>query len=170
MSAETDADEKRLEFEGTAEIRGDKDDLWAFISDPENLVDCVPGARDIERHSEREYSFVIEQEIGFFSAVFDGESELVEMNEPDWIVAEGSAYDRTTGSTFEVLAAMEMADADGGAVELVYTADVTFTGGVANHAARFVRRVIDAKVEEYFENVRAAFEGDAAGGGGETFA
>jgi carbon monoxide dehydrogenase subunit G len=160
MSDEDASDDggKTLEFEDTVEIGGSKDDLWAFISDPENLVECVPGAREIERLSEREYSFVIEQGIGNFSAVFDGDVELVEMNEPDWIVADGSAYDRGTGSTFDVVAAMEMTDEAEETVQLAYTAEVTFTGGVATYAARWVRRVVSSRVDEYFDNIRAQFE------------
>ncbi|MEF8756733.1 MAG: SRPBCC domain-containing protein [Halobacteriales archaeon] len=156
----TDDDGKTLEFEDTVAIDGTKNELWAFISQPENLVDCVPGAQDIERLSEREYTFVIEQSIGNFSAVFDGDVELVEMNEPDWIVADGSAYDRGTGSTFDVLAAMEMnADGESG-VELAYSADVAFTGGVAAYAATWIRRVVSSRVDEYFANIKAEFEGD----------
>lgn len=149
-----------LEFEGIVELEGGKDDIWTFISDPENLLDCVPGAREIERHSKREYTFTIEKEIGFFSAVFDGDAELVEMNEPRWIVADGSAYDRGTGSTIDVLAAMEMTETDRKTVELVYNADVTFTGGVAKHGARWIRRIIDWQVEEYFSNIKAEFESE----------
>lgn len=147
-----------LEFEGSIELEGSKDEIWRFISDPENLLDCVPGAREIERHSKREYTFTIEKEIGFFSAVFDGDAELVEMNEPRWIVANGSAYDQATGSTFDVLAAMEMTETDRETVELVYNADVTFTGGVAKHGAKWIRRVIDWQVEEYFGNIQTEFE------------
>ena len=152
-----DDDGKTLEFEDTVEIGGDKDDLWVFISDPENLVDCVPGAKDVERVTEREYEFVIEQGIGRFTVTLDGDVELVEMDEPDAIVADGSAYDGGTGSTFSGVAAMEMHGDD--PVELAYTAEMTFTGGVASLGARLVGRVVRSNVEEYFENIRDRFEG-----------
>lgn len=172
MTGATAADDggKTLEFEDTVRLDGSKEDLWPFISDPENLVVCVPGAREIERHSEREYSFEIEQSIGNFSAVFDGDVELVELNEPHWIVADGSAYDRGTGSTFDVVAAMEMTDEDDETIALAYTAEVTFTGGVATYAARWIKRVIRKRVEEYFRNIRSEFEGGPAAEETETFA
>lgn len=156
---ESGTDGKTIVFEDVVQISGSKDDLWAFISDPENLVDCVPGAQDVERLSETEYTFVIEQGIGYFTAVFDGDVELVEKNEPEWIVADGSAYDRGTGSTFDVIAAMEMRDADVDTVELAYTVEFTFTGGVATYASRWIRRVISTRVDEYFDNIRAKFDG-----------
>ena len=165
MAAEkAERDGTQLEFEDTVEIGGDKDDLWTFISDPENLVDCVPGAKDIERHSEREYTFVIEQGIARFTVTLDGDVELVEMNEPDFIVAQGSAYDGGTGSTFEGLAAMEMTKNGDDSVDLAYTAELSFTGGVASLGARIVRRVVRSNVEEYFDNIRAEFEGEGDDG------
>jgi carbon monoxide dehydrogenase subunit G len=162
MATRTDEEETgaQLEFEGAVEIEGTRDELWAFISDPENLVDCVPGAEEVQRRSDREYSFVVEQGIGRFTVTLDGEVELVEMDEPDFVVADGSAYDGGTGSTFEGLAAMEMSGDD--PVDLAYTAEMTFTGGVASLGARLVRRVIRSNVDEYFDNIRAEFEGEGA--------
>jgi carbon monoxide dehydrogenase subunit G len=162
MATRTDEEETgaQLEFEGAVEIEGTRDELWAFISDPENLVDCVPGAEEVQRRSDREYSFVVEQGIGRFTVTLDGEVELVEMDEPDFVVADGSAYDGGTGSTFEGLAAMEMSGDD--PVDLAYTAEMTFTGGVASLGARLVRRVIRSNVDEYFDNIRAEFEGEEA--------
>jgi carbon monoxide dehydrogenase subunit G len=149
-------DESQLVFEESVEIPATKVDAWERISDPESLVECVPGAEDIERHSDREYTFEIVQTIGPFTVTLDGDVELVEMNEPDWIVADGSAYDDTTGSQFDVLAAMEMTEA-GESVELAYRADLSMTGGVATVGARLARRVIGSNVETYFENVRQQF-------------
>lgn len=154
-----DEDGKQLEFEDTVEIGTTKDEAWDFISDPENLVDCVPGAEDIERLSEREYTFEIVQGIARFTITLDGDVELVEMNEPDWIVADGHAYDASTGSDFDVLAAMEMTETDDATVELAYRAELTMTGGVASIGARLARRVIASNVEDYFDNIKAELDG-----------
>jgi hypothetical protein len=161
MSVDQSADDsgKQLEFEDTVAIGTTKSEAWEFISDPENLVDCVPGAQEIERLSEREYTFEIVQGIARFTITLEGDVELVEMNEPDWIVADGHAYDGSTGSDFDVLAAMEMTETEEG-VDLAYRAELTMTGGVASIGARLARRVIRSNVEEYFENITAELDGD----------
>lgn len=162
--------EKEIQFEDLVEIKGKKDELWEFISDPENLVECIPGAQNVERLSEREYNFEIEQKIGYFTATLDGEAELVEKNEPSWIVADGSAYDRGTGSTFDVVAAMEMTTKDEDTIKLAYNADVTVSGGIVTYAVYWIRRVLSSRVDEYFENVKEEFESDAVERDTETFA
>ncbi|MEF8780311.1 MAG: SRPBCC domain-containing protein [Haloferacaceae archaeon] len=150
-----------MSFEDTVTLETTKDDLWAFISDPENLARCVPGAQEVERVSQRRYTCEIERGISRLTLSVSGEVEMVEMNEPDWILADGNAYDSTTGSEFDLLAAMEMTETDDGTVDLGYTAELSFTGGVAGIAGLsegLVRSVVESDVDTYFENIRAEVE------------
>ncbi|MFW6376815.1 MAG: CoxG family protein [archaeon] len=154
---ETGEDRSSLEFSDTVAIAAGKDDLWEFISDAENLAELIPGAESVERHSERRYSFVITRGISHVNVSLEGEFELVEMNEPDWILADGEAFDTTTGSDFDVLAAMEMTETETG-TDLTYSAEMYYSGGVARLGARLLRGVIESDVETYFENIRDAVE------------
>lgn len=152
----------RLEFADTVVVETTKDDLWAFISDPENLAECVPGAQSVERVTERKYTVEIKRGISHVNVSLSGEFEMVEMNEPDWIVAEGSAFDSTTGSDFDVLAAMEMTETDDGTTRLAYSAELGFTGGVVSLGARLLKTVIKSDIETYFDNIKAAVESESA--------
>lgn len=156
-----DADDGAMTFEDVVTVGTSKDDLWTFVSNPENLAQCVPGAKEVERLSERRYTCEIELGVSRLTLSVAGEVELVEMNEPDWIVADGNAYDATTGSEFDVLAAMEMTAVDDRTVELAYSAELTFTGGVAGVAGLtdgLVRSVVQSNMDTYFENVKAEVE------------
>ncbi|MEF8825215.1 MAG: SRPBCC domain-containing protein [Halapricum sp.] len=146
-------EEARLEFSDTVTIETTKDDLWGYISQAENLADCIPGAESVERLSERHYTCEITRGISRVTVSLDGEFELVEMNEPDWIVMEGNGFDSTTGSDFDVLAAMEMNEHDEG-TDLAYSAELYYTGGVARLGARLLSRVIRSDIETYFENIK----------------
>lgn len=153
-TADGTADATQLVFEDTVELATTRAAAWEFISDPVWLVDCVPGAEDIRRRSEREYTLEIVQEIGPFTVTLDGDVELVELNEPEWVLADGTAYDDSTGSSFDVVSAMEMHATDDGTVELAYRAELTMTGGVASVGAHLASKVIRSNVETYFENLR----------------
>jgi carbon monoxide dehydrogenase subunit G len=162
MTSETDDNDDRssLEFTDTVSIETDKETLWTFISAAENLADVVPGAKSVTRHTERHYAVEIERGFGRVSVALDGEFELVEMDEPDWIIAEGEAFDSTTGSTFDVLAAMEMDENENGGVDLSYSAELFYTGGVASLGARLLRKFIERDVNKYFENVSERVESE----------
>lgn len=163
---EPDADPgggNQLTFEDTVTLRTTKAHLWSVISDPEVLTRCVPGAEAITRESERRYTCEITRGISHLTISLTGEVEFVELNEPDWVVAKGSAYDPKTHSDFDVLAAMEMADRDDGTVALTYSAQVSFTGGIASLPTRIFRPIVGSDIDAYFENVRASVEdGDGA--------
>ncbi|MFW5965430.1 MAG: CoxG family protein [Halodesulfurarchaeum sp.] len=156
-AAELSDDALTLEFTDTVHIDADKETVWSFISDAENLATVIPGAEDVTRHAERRYSVTITRGISHVTVSLEGEFELVEMDEPDWIIAEGEAFDTTTGSPFEVLAGMEMAETGGG-VDLSYSAQLSYTGGVARFGARLLRRIIESDVDRYFENVKTRVE------------
>lgn len=147
-----------LEFEDTVVVNATKAEVWESISDPEVLATCVPGAEEIERLSERTYTVEITRGLSSLTISLAGEVELVEMNEPDWIVASGQAYDSRSHSDFEGLAAMEMVETENDEVQISYKANLTFTGGVASIPTRIVDRLIRSDVEEYFENVKAVVD------------
>lgn len=147
-----------MEFSDTVALETSKDELWAFISDPENLAECIPGAQSVEQLSKRKYSVEIKRGVSRLTISVSGDVELVEMNEPDWIVADGNAFDSTTGSEFDVLAAMEMTEVDDETVELAYTAELWFTGGVTTLTGGIVRSLVKTDVKRYFENIREEIE------------
>jgi len=149
---------KRLEFADSVAIDTDKDTLWSIISDPEVLTTCVPGAESIERLSTERYTVDITRGISHLTVSLSGEVEFVEMNEPDWIVASGSAFDATTGSDFDILAAMEMTESDDGATTLTYQAEVDYTGGVASLGTLFLRPIVRKDITAYFDNIKAEVE------------
>lgn len=150
-------DGNRLEFTGAVEIETTKDHLWETISDPETLTTCVPGAESIERIDERTYTLDITRGISHVSVSLSGEAEFVEMNPPDFIVTRGSAFDSKTGTDFDVLAAMEL-DSTGDGVELVYQAEVSYSGGAAVMKTSLLRPIVKRDVNTYFENVRGVVE------------
>lgn len=158
--ASADDDGHQLTFEDTVTLGTTKERLWSVISDPEVLARCVPGAEDVTRESERRYTCRITRGISHLTLSLTGEVEFVELNEPDWVVANGSAYDPKTHSDFDVLAAMELADADDGSATLTYSAQVSYTGGIASLPERLLRPIVSSDVDTFFENLRATVDGE----------
>jgi len=159
--ATTDDEEtSELEFSGSVRMDAGREELWETISDPDTLTECVPGAESIDRVSERKYTVEITRGVAHLTVSLSGEAEFVEMNPPDYVVTRANAFDSKTGSDFDVLAAMEIQEDDEDA-QLVYTAEVTYSGGVANISNRVLRPIVKRDINTYFENIRTAVEGDS---------
>jgi carbon monoxide dehydrogenase subunit G len=154
-----DEETSELEFSDAVRVDAGREELWETVSDPDVLTECVPGAESIERVSERTYTVDITRGVSHLTVSLSGEAEFVEMNPPDYVVTRADAFDSKTGSNFDILAAMEIQEDDDGA-QLVYTAEVTYSGGVANISNRVLRPIVRRDINAYFENVRAEVEGD----------
>ncbi|WP_135364292.1 CoxG family protein [Halosimplex halophilum] len=151
---------ERLEFADAVYIDAEPEALWACLSDPETLTECVPGADAIERLSERRYSVEITRGVSRLTVSLSGEAEFVEMDPPDHVVTSASAFDSTTGSEFDVLAAMEIQDGDRHASKLAYRAEVTYSGGAATLNPSVLRPIVERDIDTYFANLTAAIESD----------
>lgn len=155
---DADTDATRLAFGDRLRLEGSRAEVWETVSDPEVLTACVPGAESVERVSERRYTCEITRGISHLTVSMAGEAEFVELEPPDYVVATGTAFDAKTGSEFDVLAGMELTGAPDG-VDLSYSAEVSFTGGVAGLGETVLRRIVGRDVAAYFENVRTVVEG-----------
>jgi len=154
-----ETEDERLEFSDTVRIETTPEDLWATISDPATLTECVPGAEAIERVSERRYTVDITRGVSHLTVSLSGEAEFVEMNPPDSVVTSANAFDSKTGSDFDILAAMEIQATEDGAAKLAYTAEVAISGGVATMSNRVLRPIVKRDIGTYFDNVKTAVEG-----------
>ncbi|QLH77265.1 carbon monoxide dehydrogenase [Halosimplex rubrum] len=151
---------ERLEFADAVYVDAAPGALWDHLSDPETLTRCVPGAESIERLSERRYSVEITRGVSRLTVSLSGEAEFVEMDPPDHVVTSATAFDSTTGSEFDVLAAMEIRDGDRYGSKLAYTAEVTYTGGAATLNPSVLRPIVERDIDSYFGTLTEVVEGD----------
>ncbi|WP_318567966.1 CoxG family protein [Salinigranum marinum] len=142
-----------MEFEGEVEIETTKTDLWRLISDPEALVTCVPGAKEVHKQSATRYTGLIERGVAGVTITLDGEVEIVELNEPTSMRAIASGTDSKTNSQMDAQAEMDLRD-DGDELTLQYGVTVEFTGKLATLGSRLVKRKVKSDIDTYFENVR----------------
>ncbi|WP_123538472.1 CoxG family protein [Halosimplex salinum] len=156
--APDDEGAQRLEFSDAVYIDADPEELWACLSDPELLTECIPGAESVERVSDRTYALEITRGVSRLTVSLSGEAEFVELNPPDHVVTSATAFDSTTGSDFDVLAAMEIQAGDRTESRLVYRAEVTYSGGAATLNPSVLRPIVNRDIETYFQNVSVAVE------------
>jgi len=154
-----------MEFEDDITIAAEKQQLWELISDPEALVQLVPGAKEVDRVSETTYTGVIERGLAGINVTLDGEVEMVDLDPPDHIVAEATGQDSQTNSRMDATAEMTIAEHDDGST-LSYYIEMEFTGRLASLGSRIVKRKIQSDIETYFDNLRTRAE-DADGAGEE---
>lgn len=149
-----------MEFEGEIEIAADKQRLWDAASDPEVLMTCVPGAREITQVSETKYTGVIERGVAGITLSLSGEAEMTELDPPDRLVAMASGEDSNTNSRMDAEVEMVLSKAGSGGSSLYYAVDLDFTGRLASLGSRIVKRKISSDISTFFDNLQAHVEAE----------
>lgn len=146
-----------MEFADELVIDTDRDHLWTLVSDPAVLVECVPGAKEITRVSEREYHGVVERGISGITLTLDGEVEMTEFDEPTHMGAEARGEDRRSNARMEATMQMDLTEDEDGTT-IAYVIDLDFSGRLASLGARIVKRKINADINTFFENIKERAE------------
>ncbi|WP_165875255.1 CoxG family protein [Natrarchaeobius chitinivorans] len=142
-----------MQFQDEVVIETDAETTWELVSDPEVLVESVPGAKEVTRVSDDEYKGTIERGIAGITVALEGEVAMTELNPPSHLTAEASGEDSNTGSRLDADAEMDMTD-EGDSTTLAYEIDMEFTGRLATVGSRLLKRMIRKDINTFFENIK----------------
>ena len=78
-----------MELTEECEIALTREEVWAALTDPEALRQCITGCETVERISDTEYTLLIAAKIGPVKARFKGTIELTDLNPPESYTMQG---------------------------------------------------------------------------------
>ena len=144
-------------LKGDVTIRAPRKKVWDFMTDPNQIGQCVPGVEKIEIIEPlKKYHGVVSVGLGAVKARFSGEVDVLELDEPDH--AKLKAHGSATGSVADALSEMSLSDGPDGSTILHWTADVTVAGQLASLAARLMVPVSQKLAQVFYEQVRKKIE------------
>jgi uncharacterized protein len=144
-------------FEGTVSIKASRDEVWAFLTDPYKVGQCMPGVESVEvLDGERKFRAVATIGFGTVKARFTGDAEFTEMEEPNWATLK--AHGNAPGSAMDVVSLMMLTDGPGGTIELNWSADITVLGTLASLAARLMGSITRKLSTDFFNCFKKKIE------------
>jgi len=144
-------------LKGDVTIRAPRKKVWDFMTDPDQIGQCVPGVEKIEMIEPlKRYRGIVSVGFGAVKARFSGEVEILELEEPDH--AKLKAHGSASGSVADALSEMSLSDDPDGATLLHWTADVTVAGQLASLASRLMVPVSQKLAQVFYEQVRQRIE------------
>ena len=133
------------------------DKAWAVLRDLRALASCMPGAALTEEIDPRHYKGTVKVKVGPATALFNGEVEVLGIDEAAHQVhLRGKGADKG-GSTaaMDLTTTIEPADKAGESV-LVGKAQVIVNGKFAQFGGRMMGQVSDVVLDQFAENFRAS--------------
>ena len=145
-----------MKFEGSVDINAPRDRVWAFVSDPAQVAACGPGVESVDMIDETHYKAVAKIGVGFISARFNGDIEIVEQVPPDRMVIK--VHGQAPGSAADATASMALRDGSDGATAMDWSADVAISGTLASVGARLIEGTANKMVAQTFDCIRTKLE------------
>ena len=144
-------------LKGEVTINAPRQQVWDFMTDPNQLGQCVPGVENIETVEElKKYRGVVSIGLGSVKARFSGEVDVLELDEPNF--AKLKAHGTATGSAADAVSEMIMADGENGSTIVNWTADVNVSGQLASLVSRLMVPVSQKLAGVFYNEVRKRIE------------
>ncbi len=146
-----------MRLEGTTTIKAPRQQVWDFLTDPNQVAQCAPGVESVEIvEPDKKFRGVASIGFGSVKAKFTGDVEWLELDAPNR--AKMKAHGAAPGSAADVISEMILTDGPDGATEMKWTADITIVGQLASLAARMMAPVSQKLTGMFFEEVRRRIE------------
>ena len=146
-------------LKGEVTIHAPRKKVWDFLTNPNQIGPCAPGVEKIETiEPDKKYRGVMSVGLGSVKAKFNGDVEIIELNEPDY--AKLKAHGTATGSAADVMSEMILSNGPDGATNVHWTADVQVSGQLASLASRLMVPVSQKLAGIFYDEVRKRIESE----------
>lgn len=143
-----------MEFTGEITVAATPEAIWAVITDPDELVECIPGAESITREEEDLFTGTITRTVAGYTLTLSGEVELTEQIPNRYLAASVSAGNTSAGSWTSMTADAEMEIRESeGMTTVSYTVTAEVSGRLASLGSSLVKPKVRSDIEAYFEAV-----------------
>jgi carbon monoxide dehydrogenase subunit G len=146
-----------MQLKGEVTINAPRKKVWDFMTDPNQIGQCVPGVEMIETIEElKKYRGVVSVGLGSVKARFSGEVDVLELDEPNH--AKLKARGTATGSAADAVSEMTMSDGENDSTVVNWTADVNVSGQLASLVSRLMVPVSQKLAGVFYNEVRKRIE------------
>jgi len=146
-----------MQLKGDVTIKAPRKKVWDFLTDPNQLAQCVPGVEKVEEIEPlKKYHGVVSVGLGSVKARFSGDVDILELDEPNR--AKLKAHGTATGSAADAVSEMTISDGPDDSTVVTWTADVSVSGQLASLVSRLMVPVSQKLAGIFYEEVRKRIE------------
>jgi carbon monoxide dehydrogenase subunit G len=146
-----------MKLEGDVIIHAQREKVWDFLLDIEEMSVCIPGLESLETlEPGRKYLVTASVGLGTVKVRFNAELEWLEIEQPTRALLKG--HGTAPGSAGDATAEMTLTDGPEGSTELRWWAEVVISGTIASLASRLMGSVTKKLTASFFDCVRKEVE------------
>ena len=144
-----------MHFEGEFSVKAPRTKVFAFLMDPKRISGCMPDLQSLEVKSPDDYTAVIKAGVSFIKGDFKMHFTTGEKQPPQHakLLARGSGM----GSTIDLQATMDLAEADG-KTKMKWLAEATVGGRIASVGQRLLNGQAEKTIKQLFGCLQGQLE------------
>lgn len=148
-----------VKIEKAFQVQQPVEKVWGLLSNPEQVVTCVPGAQIIERVDERTYKGSVSVKVGPSVSDYRGEVQIVRFDpQTHEIELVGKGQDtRGKGSASLKMTGSVRALPEGGS-EVVSVSEISIAGILAQVGSRMINEVSNIMFQQFVTNFQQRLE------------
>ena len=136
------------------------DKVWNSLSNPNEIVTCVPGAAITETIDEKNYKGEVTMKFGPIKAQYAGEITIEELDEANHkMVLKGKGLDSKGKGSADMVMNGSLQSSDAG-TDVSFSMQISIVGMLAQFGSRLINDVSDQLLNQFVDNFKAKLSGE----------
>ncbi len=133
--------------------------VWKSLSDPEDIVTCVPGASITEKIDHANYKGEVTTKFGPVKVKYNGEIQFTELDETNkMMILKGKGLDSKGKGSADMVMNGHLTQ-EGHLTKVNFSMDITIVGMLAQFGSRLINDVSDQLLNEFVTNFKSKLNG-----------
>jgi uncharacterized protein len=154
-----------IRVEEVFEIQAHPDRVWEYLTDPRQVVNCLPGAELTSVQDEKTFLGRVKVKVGPISTAYAGKVILTERDETNRVVKmTGEGRESGGAGSAKMTMTSSVVGLATGSTEVRVTADIDIVGRIAQFGRGMIESVNKQMFKQFTECVRSTLASTTSGG------
>jgi len=145
-----------VHLEGTYILNRPREEVWQFISKPEDIAKCLPDLQSLEVRDSRTFTVSIKVGIAFVRGNFRFDFTLLDQKPPSHSKFE--AVGKGAGISVRLTASIDLNEVDTGTTELTWKTDAELGGLLGEISPSLIQNTTNKFTIQFFDCVKSKLE------------
>jgi len=150
-----------MKIEKRFTVHAPLEDVWRFITAPQQAAACIPGCQAVEVLGASRYKATIKVQVGPIKTTFNVDVEATEQRPPGYFayVTTGEEGGRASRIRAESTLALKPVNDNDQETEVQYTSDINIVGRLGKFGLGMMKKKADSLGDEFVANLCERLEG-----------
>ncbi len=153
-----------MKIEKRFNVDAPQDQVWRFITAPEQVAACIPGCESVEAVGASKHKVTIKVKVGPIKTTFVVDVEVTEERPPEFSSYVTTGEEGGRASRIRAESSLALKPVNGRQTEVHYISDINIVGRLGKFGLGMMQKIADSMGDEFVAALRAQLEK----GGGEA--